>query len=159
VKRIVFSIVPVRPFRLDFAAWALRRRPENTIDCRDGSTFRRALKIESQPVEISVQQHGQPDRARLEVNLTGRRPTQRTQILAKSLLERMLALSRDLVPFYKLAKREPRLASLVEEFRGLKPPRFPTVVEAVVNGITCQQLSLLVSMDVGPEAAPASPAA
>ena len=58
----------------------------------------------------------------------------------------MLGLRRDLAPFYKLAKRDPSLAPLVEEFRGLKPPRFPTVFEAVVNGIACQQLSLLVGI-------------
>ena len=30
--------------------------------------------------------------------------------------------------------------------RGLKPPRFPTVFEALVNGIACQQLSLVVGI-------------
>ena len=30
--------------------------------------------------------------------------------------------------------------------RGLKPPRFPTVFEALVNGVACQQLSLAVGM-------------
>ena len=58
----------------------------------------------------------------------------------------MLGLRRDLASFYKLAKRDPRLAPLVEEFRGLKPPRFPSVFETVVNGIACQQLSLLVGI-------------
>jgi hypothetical protein len=46
VKQIVFSIVPVQLFRLDFTAWALRRRPANTIDCWDGSTFRRVPTID-----------------------------------------------------------------------------------------------------------------
>jgi DNA-3-methyladenine glycosylase II len=146
VKRIVFSIVPVQPFRLDLTAWALRRRPANTIDCWDGETFRRALMIDGQIVKVAVRQDGPPERARLQVNLTGGRLTERTQMLTKSLLERMLGLRRDLASFYKLAKCDPRLAPLVEEFRGLKPPRFPTVFEAVVNGIACQQLSLLVGI-------------
>jgi DNA-3-methyladenine glycosylase II len=146
VKRIVFSIVPVQPFRLDLTAWALRRRPVNTIDCWDGETFRRALKIDGQIVRVAVRQDGQPDRARLQVNLIGGRLTERTRTLAKALLERMLGLRWDLAPFYKLAQRDPRLAPLAEEFRGLKPPRFPTVFEAVVNGIACQQLSLLVGI-------------
>jgi DNA-3-methyladenine glycosylase II len=38
------------------------------------------------------------------------------------------------------------LQPLIEEFRGLKPPQFPTVFEAVANGIACQQLSLLVGI-------------
>lgn len=146
MKRIVFSIVPVRPFRLDLTVWALRRRPANTIDCWDGGTYQRVLTIGRQPVEISIQQTGRPERARLEVTLTCQSLTQSTQMLAQSLLERMLGLRQDLATFYKLAKRDPRLAPLVEEFRGLKPPRFPTVFEAVVNGIACQQLSLLVGI-------------
>jgi DNA-3-methyladenine glycosylase II len=36
------------------------------------------------------------------------------------------------------------MAPLVEEFRGLKPLRFPSVFETVVNRMACQQLSLLV---------------
>ena len=146
VKHIVFSIVPVQPFRLDLTAWALRRRPANTIDCWDGETFRRALMIDGKIVKVAVRQDGQPNRARLQVNLTGARLTEHTQILTKSLLERMLGLRRDLASFYKLAKRDRRLAPLVEEFRGLKPPRFPTVFETVVNGIACQQLSLMVGI-------------
>jgi DNA-3-methyladenine glycosylase II len=102
--------------------------------------------IDGQIVKVAVRQDGQPNCARLQVNLTGARLTEHTQILTKSLLERMLGLRRDLASFYKLAKRDLRLAPLVEEFRGLKPPRFPTVFETVVNGIACQQLSLLVGI-------------
>jgi DNA-3-methyladenine glycosylase II len=53
---------------------------------------------------------------------------------------------KDLKPFYKLAACDPRLRVLVDEFRGIKPPQFPTVFEAVANGIACQQLSLLVGI-------------
>jgi DNA-3-methyladenine glycosylase II len=52
----------------------------------------------------------------------------------------------DLRPFYRFAAGEPRLHELAAQFRGLKPPRFPTVFEAVVNGIACQQLSLAVGI-------------
>jgi DNA-3-methyladenine glycosylase II len=61
-------------------------------------------------------------------------------------LERMLGLRQDLSSFYRLAKQDPKIAPLAKEFRGLKPPRFPTVLEAVANGIACQQLSLLVGI-------------
>jgi DNA-3-methyladenine glycosylase II len=59
VKRIVFSIVPVQPFRLGLTAWAFRRRAVNTIDRWDGETFRRALMIDDQIVEVTVRQDGQ----------------------------------------------------------------------------------------------------
>lgn len=38
------------------------------------------------------------------------------------------------------------MRELAGRFRGLKPPRFPTVFEALVNGIACQQLSLVVGI-------------
>ena len=141
-----FSITPIPPFRLDLTAWALRRRPENAVDRWDGRTYRRVLMIDLQAVEVAVRQSGGPEEPQLEVDLTGSRLTLRQEELAKVLLERMLGTQKDLKPFYRLATGDPRLRPLVEEFRGLKPPQFPTVFEAVANGIACQQLSLLVGI-------------
>jgi len=44
--------------------------------------------------------------------------------------------------FYRLAAGDRRLRPMAERFRGLKPPRFPTVFEALANGIACQQVTL-----------------
>lgn len=96
-------------------------------------------------MKVAVRQDGQPGRARLQANLTGERLTEHPQIFVTS-LGAMLGLNHDLAPFYKLPKSDPRLAPLAEEFHGLKPQRFPTVFEAVVNGIACQLLSLLVGL-------------
>jgi DNA-3-methyladenine glycosylase II len=142
-----FSITPVPPFRLDLTAWALRRRPEkNAVDRWDGKTYRRVLMIDGQAVEVAVHQSGGPEAPQLEVDLTGSRLTVRQEESARALLERMLGAHKDLKPFYKLAARDPRLRPLVDEFRGLKPPQFPTVFEEVTNGIACEQLSLLVGI-------------
>ena len=141
-----FSITPVPPFRLDLTVWALRRRPENAVDRWDGRTYRRILMIDRQAVEVAVHQSGGPEEPQLEVDLTGSRLTVRQEELARALLERMLGAQKDLKPFYRLATGDPRLQPLVDEFRGLKPPQFPTVFEAVANGIACQQLSLLVGI-------------
>jgi len=141
-----FSITPIPPFRLDFTAWALRRRPENAVDRWDGRTYRRVLMIDRQAVEVAVHQSGGPEKPQLAVDVTGSRLTVGQEECARVLLERMLGVHRDLRLFYRLAKRDPRLQPLVEEFRGLKPPQFPTVFEAVANGIACQQLSLLVGI-------------
>jgi DNA-3-methyladenine glycosylase II len=58
------------------------------------------------------------------------------------MLDRVLGLDVDLAPFYRVAAQDPRLNDLATRFRGMRPPRFPTVFEALVNGIACQQLSL-----------------
>jgi DNA-3-methyladenine glycosylase II len=146
VTQTVFSIMPVPPFRLDLTAWALRRRLVNTIDHWDGTNYRRVLMIGIRPAEVTVRQTGSTERPTLLVSLSGAHLTPSAKTVAKSLLERMLGLRTNLTPFYALAARDRRIASLVHEFRGLKPPRFPTIFEAVVNGIACQQLSLLVGL-------------
>lgn len=146
MKRTSFVLMPVPPFRLDLTVWALRRRPANQIDCWDGNTFRRVLEIDHEPAEVSVQQDGAADRPSLSVSISAHSLSSSRQKEVKNQLERMLGLRQDLSSFYRLAKQDPKIAPLVEEFRGLKPPRFPTVFEAVANGIACQQLSLLVGI-------------
>ena len=61
------------------------------------------------------------------------------------LVQKMLGLAVDLQPFYKLARDNAVIGPLVEQFAGVRPPRFPTVFEGLVNSIACQQVSL----DVG----------
>jgi DNA-3-methyladenine glycosylase II len=58
----------------------------------------------------------------------------------------MLGPHADLSDFYRIADRSKKLKLLASQFRGLKPPRFPTVFEALVNAIACQQLSLTVGI-------------
>jgi DNA-3-methyladenine glycosylase II len=48
----------------------------------------------------------------------------------------------DLTDFHRLAEKDPTLRPLAEKFRGMKPPRYPTVFEALANAITCQQFTL-----------------
>lgn len=59
-----------------------------------------------------------------------------------------LGVSVDLVRWYRTAERDPHLRTLAHRFRGLKPPRFPTLFEALVNAIACQQLSLIVGLEL-----------
>ena len=47
-----------------------------------------------------------------------------------------------------MAEGHRRLRALADRFRGVKPPRFPTVFEALVNGFACQQLSLVVGLEL-----------
>jgi DNA-3-methyladenine glycosylase II len=54
----------------------------------------------------------------------------------------MLGVRVDLSDFYRMAAADDLIASLATRFRGLKPPRFPSVFESLVNAVACQQLSL-----------------
>jgi DNA-3-methyladenine glycosylase II len=137
-----FPLQPVPPFRLDLTVWTLRRRESNLIDRWDGQTYRRVLVFNDSPVEVAISQSGLPNVAQLHVTLSGSQISPEAKALTIQSLERLLGLRIDLTKFYRLSATDKKLSSLVERFRGAKPPRFPTLFEALVNAVACQQMSL-----------------
>ena len=137
-----FWLAPAPPFRLDLTVWALRRRRENAIDRWDGETYRRVLPLADGLVEFAVRQTGSTERARIEVCVRGPRVRASTKSQVTAALERLLGLRIDMTDFYRFASSQRRLDRLAAEFRGMKPPRFPSVFEALVNAIACQQVTL-----------------
>jgi DNA-3-methyladenine glycosylase II len=136
-----FTVEVAPPFRLDFTVWALRRRAINQIDRWDGATYRRTVYAGDAPVELAVTQVGNMDRPRLHVDVAGA-ASGASHAAIRHVLDRVLGLGIDLAPFYALATQDRRLNDLAVRFRGMRPPRFPTIFEALVNGIACQQVSL-----------------
>jgi DNA-3-methyladenine glycosylase II len=142
---MTFTMVPTPPFRLDLTVWTLRRRAANAIDRWDGRVYRRVLALRGTAVEIAVVQVG--SRIRVEAQADGRLPRDaRARVVA--MLERVLGLRTDLAPFYRFAQRDARLRPLADRFRGFKPPRFPSVFEALLNAFACQQLSITVGLEL-----------
>ncbi len=145
MQSLAFHLDPLPPFRLDLTAWALRRRPHNNIDRFQNGVYSRVMVVEEKPLEVSVSDQPGAARARVLVRVTGAGVTKNWRRPVGATVEKMFGTSIDLSAFYAMAHRDPHLGPLAGRFRGLKPPRFPTVFEAAVNGIACQQLSL----DVG----------
>ncbi len=141
-------VEPRAPFRLDLTAWAVRRRPHNAIDRWDGSVYRRALPFGTGAgaVALSVTQSPPRDAPRLAVTLSGGPVDERLEMDVRGSLDKLLGLGVDLSGFAAMAARDPLLGELAGRLSGLKPPRFPTVFEALVNAIACQQLSLEVGI-------------
>ncbi|MGH9046133.1 MAG: DNA-3-methyladenine glycosylase family protein [Acidimicrobiales bacterium] len=135
-------------FRLDLTVWALRRRPHNTVDRWNGATYRRILVADAGPIQIAVRQNPDADRPRLTVELRQREhePSDTAVDEIRHSLERTLGLSLDLSGFYDLARKDERLNQLAQRFCGMRPPRFPSMFEALVNAVACQQLSLTVGI-------------
>ncbi|MGD0474541.1 MAG: DNA-3-methyladenine glycosylase 2 family protein [Candidatus Velthaea sp.] len=127
--------VPVRPpYRLDLTATALRRLSTNVVDVFDGCVYRRMLGESMQPVLVEVSQSA-PDALTLRVTGT-------TDIDIAVLTGRMLGADVDLSHFYAVAARFPWLDRIVTAARGVKPPRYPTLWEAIVNAVVFQQVSI-----------------
>ena len=140
--RIKFRLSPIPPFRLDFTVWTLRRRAENAVDRWDGTTYRRILPLNGMPIEVTVAQIAPARSPELQVSVTGAAVGSGVKAALTPILERMFGLNVDLDDFYQFAAGDARLALLTERFRGMRPPRFPAVFEALVNGFACQQMSL-----------------
>ena len=66
----------------------------------------------------------------------------------RSVVDRLLGLRIDLTDWYEMSAGDARLRLLADRFRGMKPPKFPKMFEAVVNAFACQQLSLEVGLEL-----------
>ncbi len=147
-----FEITAVAPFRLDLSVWALRRRPHNAVDWWDGHTYRRVMRVGDTLADVAVVQAGTPEAPSLEVAVTTDTDTpaarSRTTTETMAMLRRLLGLEIDLGDFYRCAERDPDLHRLAERFRGLKPPRFLSLFEGLVNAVACQQLTLTFGIEL-----------
>lgn len=143
-----FVLTPRPPFRLDLTVWTLRRRADNAVDRWDGQDYRRVLPLSAGPVEVAVRQVGSPHAPRLKVSVHGPSLPARAKLAVSSDLQRLLGLNLDLSTFYRFAERRGPLRALAGRFRGMKPPRFATIFESLINGIACQQLSLTVGIQL-----------
>jgi DNA-3-methyladenine glycosylase II len=142
LDRLTFQLKPVPPFRLDLTVEVLRRRAINAVDRWDGTTYRRILIMDGRPVGIDVVQTAPSERPMLQVTVRGSSLPPSARLALISALSRLLGFDRRLGGFYAVAAEDPGLDRIARRFRGLKPPRFPTVFEALINAFACQQVTL-----------------
>ncbi|MCL5023524.1 MAG: DNA-3-methyladenine glycosylase 2 family protein [Nitrospirae bacterium] len=144
MKTLNFSLKPLAPFRLDLTAWVLRRRHDNRIDRWDGERYARILPYKNRPLSVTVSQGAAIARPLIHVSVSGKgnAPESEIRTYVTSFIEKALGIRLDLTGFYAMAAQDKYLRPLAERFRGVKPPCFPTLFEALVNAFACQQLTL-----------------
>jgi DNA-3-methyladenine glycosylase II len=143
MTRATVVLRPARPFRLDLTVWALRRRQKNIVDRWDDGRYSRVIVVDGHPVRLTVIQETAGGEPTLVVSVESATPiSERTKAEAGPLVQRMFGLAVNLHPFYELARGSAVIGPLAERFSGLRPPRFPTVFEALINSIACQQVTL-----------------
>jgi DNA-3-methyladenine glycosylase II len=130
------------PFRLDLTVWALRRRVANAIDQWDGTSYRRAFSVTDPPVGVSISRVAGRKVPHLAVAFDRGPAAPTVEGELRGNIDRTLGLQLDLSEFYRMAADDDLIAPLVARFRGVRPPRFPSVFEGLVNAVACQQLSL-----------------
>jgi DNA-3-methyladenine glycosylase II len=136
--------VTLRPSPLvNFALTArvLRRSPRNLVDrVDDDGIWTRAAVLSGGPALLQGRQHG----ATLIFDAAPALAGDRRAI--EAFVTRLFSLDLDPAPFWRRVRREPGLVELARRCAGLRPQRFPTLFEALANGICCQQLSLAAGM-------------
>lgn len=153
IAQVVLPVVP--PYRLDLTVTMLRRTPQNLVDIltADGR-YLRAITGAVFPTapqvlqELQVLQVMQPNLdGPLEATLytSGPGAVAYDEDLARQVFAGValtLGTRVDLEGFYEMASHESELAEIARAARGVKPPRFPSLWEAICNAVVYQQVSL-----------------
>ena len=111
------------------------------VDRWDGTVYRRVLALSEGSVAFSVTQADPSDASALTVALD-KRVGGNVEGNVRASIERLLELRVELAAFYRMARADSVLGPLSARFQGVKPPRFPTVYESLLNAVAVQQLSL-----------------
>jgi DNA-3-methyladenine glycosylase II len=139
----------VPPFRLELTVWALRRREKNIIDQWDGVRYVRTLVYGKDAIRMTVMQGGTDEDPLVVITLdTKAGLNSEIEQDIKQLIQKTLGLTVDLRPFYSIAESSDLMRPLVKQFRGVKPPRFPSLFETMINAIACQQVSLEAAIQI-----------
>jgi DNA-3-methyladenine glycosylase II len=102
--------------------------------------FRRVLRVDQRLVPYEVRWSGPVDDTRITIRVPAVAAAAGTAAIAE--VRRILGLDFDVVGFYRMAKADPALATLVEPLYGLRPTLAPTPFEMLVGSITAQQINL-----------------
>jgi len=135
MKFTLDTLIPVRaPYSLDFTVDALRRLAANVVDVASDGVYRRALLDAKGANLVEVRQE---DGRHLRVRVAGAGGERWLPVV-----ERMLGTSADVRAWYARVRDVPWLALLSKELRGLRPPRYPSLFEALSHAIVFQQISI-----------------
>lgn len=145
------------PFRLDLTALALVRRANNLIDRWQGGTYRRVVPVSEPHGPRAVPQfllqvsdataEGQGSLThQLLVAATGYLDEERLAVEAQRVVLHIFGLDQDLTAFYAMAAADERLVHLVADLKGLRPPRYPSLFQALLNAVPCQQVTLVLGL-------------
>lgn len=129
----------IAPFDLAMTVEALRRRPSNRAEAWVAGEYRRVLALDGAERLIGVRQTGPTSVQvrRLDGKLDAVAGAEAARVIART-----LGLDVDLAPIHARAAGDERLAPLVRQLAGLKPPRFPTLWVTFANVVPYQQVSL-----------------
>ena len=137
----------VPPYRLDLTAAVLRRIPLNPVDLLVDGRYLRAFVGPGGALVVAATQAPGGDALEVAVySPAGQAADAATVADRAATLRWTLGTQVDLAGFYAAARAVPRLYPLVVQAEGVKPPRYPTLWEAICNAVVFQQVSIDAAM-------------
>jgi DNA-3-methyladenine glycosylase II len=132
---------PVPPFDFDLSASIFSGGDPEIRSYADGA-FRQPLKVRDRLVLVTVTSEETVDRPSLRVRAEPRSLPDDLLKAAGEAVTRLFNLDLDLSRFEKAVQADPVMSAMARRLRGLKPPRTPTVFEALLDSVIEQQISL-----------------
>ena len=116
-------------------------------------TYSRLMVHDSQPIDVSVSQTGSINTPLLLVTaIVDADSVDVADDVIRGAMEPvirgLLGTDVDLSEFHRMSSTDTTLSPLATKLMGLKPPRYPTLFEALTNAITCQQITLTAGLRI-----------
>ena len=140
-----FELFALPPFSLERTIAALRRRTANLVEMYEDGEYRRVAALDGKLRLLAVRQCA-PNAVRVRA-LDGSLSVA-DQIRAGALLDRMLGLSFDLAPIQRAISGDERLAHILAQVPGLKPPGYDSLWTTLLCVVPFQQVSLDAGMSI-----------
>jgi DNA-3-methyladenine glycosylase II len=136
------SLATAAPFHLEATVRVLQRRPTNRVDVWREGRYVRVLRTAEGLQAVEVENRGTIDAPDLRFAVRSGDPSLEARREIVHALRRVLGLDVDPAPLRRLAEAERALRPTAIALRGLRPPRFPSLFEALANVVPFQQVSL-----------------
>jgi DNA-3-methyladenine glycosylase II len=135
--------LPTRaPFHLEATVRVLQRRPTNAIDLWHHDRYQRVLTVAGALALVEVENRGSIADPDIRFCIRAGEATQASRAEAGCTLRRILGLDLEPLPLQHLLEAERSLRKTALALRGMRPPRFPGLFEAIARVLPFQQLSL-----------------
>jgi DNA-3-methyladenine glycosylase II len=133
-------MLPVKgAFHLEGTVRLLQRRAANPVERWEDGRHLRVLRSGERLALVAVENRGTVDQPRVHADVV-EGDDRVDQLDAR--LRRLHGLDATPFPIESIARAVPAAAPLMQSLRGVRPPRFDSFFEAVLNTVSYQQVSL-----------------
>jgi DNA-3-methyladenine glycosylase II len=137
-----FSIRPKGPFNLHFTLQRYRLFGDDAAHAYVDGVYQRVIEIAGRLWLYALRSAGSTDDPAIQVQILGGQAQAQHRAAVEAEVQHSLSLDLDLEPFYRWGSADATLAQLIARCYGMRPPRAPTLFEALVTSISAQQVNL-----------------